>query len=427
MNTSQSYIDFIEGNLAPDEELQFAQNLATDDEFRSGFKSFMEITSSVNSNSATFAPSFAETNSIYEKLGYITPNTAAPALLLNQAGKALIFQKPLQFILTTIPTALLTFLITWFFIHPEYHKENSATLQSNNTSIIAPKLTDSKKQSNITRPIETKTIVKYIYVNNYPAVNSQNSDIFETTEQEPQTSKISEVNSDKGITNIDNLNLTLTTLINPTVHRGEVINDNPNLNLTTPDNTEININPELNYVNNSLSQIENPQFNTLSERKKLGLSFEIRNAATWNLPKETISPSYLSKLSNMAISLFYNFNKQWALGLDLRQETFFLKYNSFDEFKQEYIYEQQPNFVSYGIVARYSPIEYHGFKPFIQANISRNNFGIITRGNTGIQYELYPSFDFTVNLEYSYLFFNHQNTVYNGKKIGLNYGINYKF
>jgi len=405
MNTSQSYIDFIEGNLAPDEELQFAQNLATDDEFRSGFKSFMEITNSVNANSATFAPSIAETNSIYEKLGYITPNTAAPALLINQAGKTLLLQKPLQFILTAIPTALLTFLITWFFMHPGYHKENSTTMQSNNTSFIASKLTDSKKQLEPTRPIETKTIVKYIYVNNYPAVNSQNSDIVETTGQQPTTSEISNPNSDTELR----------------------MNDNQNLTLTSPYNSEININPELRFVNNGVGQIENPQFSKLSERKKLGLSFEIRNAATWNLPKETISPSYLSKLSNMAISLFYNFNKQWALGLDLRQETFFLKYNSFDEFKQQYIYEQQPNFVSYGIVARYSPIEYHGFKPFIQANISRNNFGIITRGNSGIQYELYPSFDFTINLEYSYLFFNHQNTTYNGKKIGLNYGINYKF
>ena len=113
--------------------------------------------------------------------------------------------------------------------------------------------------------------------------------------------------------------------------------------------------------------------------------------------------------------------------MDLRHETFYVKYDSYDEFNQQYIFEQQPNFVSYGLVARYSPIEFHGLKPYIQANISRNNFGVIARGNTGLQYELYPNFDFTVNFEYSYLFFNHQNTMYNGKKIGLNYGINYKF
>ncbi|MEI6089774.1 MAG: hypothetical protein WCR42_04940 [bacterium] len=404
MNHSQSYIDFIEGNLAPDQELQFAQNLATDEEFRSGFKGFMEITNSINANASTFAPTIAETSSIYQKLGYALPNAAGTAILTNHIGKVTLFQKPLQFILTAIPTALVTFIITWLLLHNGTQIGNSEQVHTTNTPVIASNLTESANSIQ-NKPIETQTIVKYIYVNNYPVVNSQNADIVETTQQEPQTSEISEINSDKDVR----------------------MNENSNFDLATPDNSEIIINPQLSYVNNSLSQIENPQFNTLSERKKLGLSFEIRNAATWNLPKETISPSYLSKFSNMALSLFYNFNRQWALGLDLRQETFFLKYDSWDEFQQQYIYEQQPNFVSYGIVARYSPIVYHGLKPYIQANISRNNFGVITRANTGLQYELYPNFDLTVNLEYSYLFFNHQNTMYNGKKIGLNYGINYKF
>lgn len=405
MNYSQSYIDFIEGNLAPNEELQFAQSLAGDEEFRSGFKSFMEITNSIHATASDFGPTIAETNAIYQKLGYVLPNAGNTALWLTQMGKTQLLQKPLRFLLTAIPTALVTFLATWFFMNQGFHKGNPEPVHTNNASIIATNYTEPTKDIEQPEQKETTTIVKYIYVNNYPVVDSQNSDLAETEEQNLQPSDISEISSDKAVT----------------------MTDNSNSLIITSDNTETTNIPELSYIDNIPQQIVNPQFNTLSERNKLGLSFEIRNAATWNLPKETISPSYLSKFSNMALSLFYHFNKQWAFGLDLRQETFYVKYDSYDEFNQQYIFEQQPNFVSYGLVARYSPIEFHGLKPYIQANISRNNFGVIARGNTGLQYELYPNFDLTVNLEYSYLFFNHQNTLYNGKKIGLNYGINYKF
>lgn len=203
----------------------------------------------------------------------------------------------------------------------------------------------------------------------------------------------------------------------------KILSSGINNNLVRNNNIQISRN---NQINNILNTENNYNYN-YNESKVLGLEIEVRSSSSWNLPKETVYPSEISKLHNMSLALLYGISDEFMIGLEIRRETFYVKYFSINEFNEKYIYEQQPNLTSYGALLRYKFINNEKLKMFTQNNLSVNYYGIIFRGALGFEYNLFPELSILGMLDYSGLYYQHQNNSNTSDKVSFLYGVNFKF
>jgi opacity protein-like surface antigen len=156
-------------------------------------------------------------------------------------------------------------------------------------------------------------------------------------------------------------------------------------------------------------------------------ALELNSSSFWNLPKETIYPQEIAKLYNMNIFLYYKLNRQLSIGIGARQETFYVKYNTIDEYSREYIYEQQPNLTNFELAVRYHPFDMAILDPYVQFNTGGSYYGYTLRAGIGSEIKVYENISFTLFLEYATLRFKHKDFWNDASKVGINYGINYKF
>jgi len=131
-------------------------------------------------------------------------------------------------------------------------------------------------------------------------------------------------------------------------------------------------------------------------------------------------------LNNFGISGLYNLNQNISVGLDFRQENFFINYHGFEGI-QEYNYYQQPNFSTISCLLRYKFYNFGNFKPFGQISVGANSLGFVTRGMLGTEYLIANNISLIVSGEYNKLFFNYQNNNFKSSKYSINYGFLYNF
>lgn len=406
MNNSKLFIDFVEGNLDTVTEREFSSKMATDEEFRNEFRAFVNITNSINKNIKAFAPTQSATGEVFAKLGYSIPNAAATAPVAGVAAKTALFNaKIIGLIISGALSASL--LIGLYYSNSEQKSVNSANSNQiiNNEAYVAKSIpaiesVEGKSDDNI-KPVKkiksskigfnSKNINKQNIALNSTAPDNENIDVIETKpellpialeERKPARFDLfaSEIHSSYNIN-------TRTDLAKP----GELI------------------------------------FNNFYETgKPLGLTLEIKNGFAWNSPKETISPAKTNVLKNTQIAIVYKLNSDFEVGADFRWETFYVTYTG-NELGWNFKYAQQPNFQTYGLLARYKFIQSDDFNSSVQTNLAKNSFGIIGRSSLGCDYKLSEEISLTARIEYSKMFFNHQGKQFNAQKFDLIYGINYSF
>jgi long-subunit fatty acid transport protein len=185
-----------------------------------------------------------------------------------------------------------------------------------------------------------------------------------------------------------------------------------------------NIQPEHSFV----SPIDNNFEYAYTPRKPLGLQIEWNASTAWMMPDASINPSSFAKFNNNSVSVFYELDNNWIIGAGLRQETFFQDFEGTDSRGERFRYEQQPNLTTYSLALRYRTNPFWGFCSLLsQGTVGLNNAGPVVRGSVGTEISLSNAFSFVVGLEYSNLFYKHQNSNYNSSKMGLVYGLNFKF
>jgi hypothetical protein len=168
------------------------------------------------------------------------------------------------------------------------------------------------------------------------------------------------------------------------------------------------------YSNNSL------------DFKDLGLTIELRNSSYWNTVNENVLPSEISKFHNMDIFVYKEILQNLLLGVGMRQETFYAKYYTVEN-GRDFIYEQQPNLTNYELAVRYLPYSIGFFKPLIQFNLGGGKYGYTYRGAIGSEINLIENFSILLTIDYATFNFFHKDIKNNSGKVGINYGINYKF
>ncbi len=396
--------DLADGVLDNEQETLLFSELAINEELRSEFKQLLSFNSAIKNNRSLFAVNESSTNAIFSAIGLPLAGanvaTATSGKLI--AGIGLTVSKYSQSIigasvatLTTAALFLLFFNPFNFFSNKENLNqnqkfnsqvliENDSTIQNSSIPTVnSNELVDNKSNS-------TNPNIKYIYIDRPIYI--------EKTEQD-KNSQIN--NSEIVINSIKNEPIILS----------------------------VNSNEFKKLSNQELPSFEYSPFDNIfiQSDDNLKIEFEIRSSQHWNTQVETITPSKIAEFNNTAISGLYNFNQNFAVGFDLRQETFFQKFQGSDKMGQLNVYEQQPNFTSYSFLLRYGYDVFENFKPIAQVTVGGTNVGFIGRFMTGFQYKFNQELKFILGMEYSNLFYNFQSTNFNSSKIGINYGISYSF
>jgi hypothetical protein len=389
MENFEIYYDLINGKLDDTTAKKLFSSLATDDEQRLDFNSYRSVSETIKNNLNTFQPGAELKNRIYAKAG-------VNMMLLDNQVPTHLSSNPEFFgskIFTGISSGILSgvvvYLLMQFVGFPSYLKNysNSFAEKSFAKNKTIP-VSESREIASDNKIIQ-KPIIKYIYVyrDNEKILESNNLDFNKT--QNPsikdviEIAKIKEFSHPKNSQFIENSNI-------------KSLNQNDIFDLSkTPDN--------------------------------LGLSFEFGSSQNWNIPRETLYPTEINQFNTLAFTVFYDINDFIKVGANIKQETFFMQYSGTEDIGSIFNYRQHSNLTTYSAVIRAFTGGYDIFKPYFQASVGANESGIVLRPQIGFEFQPNDNVSVNFGFDYSYFRFIHQNSWFTSDKVGINYGISYKF
>jgi hypothetical protein len=373
MNPTELIIEYINGDLPIDAESEFYSKLSINQSLRDELRMYKLIPKAAKSSLNAFVPDVNLTNSLFTSLGIAASSHNTP---LNINKNSNLIQNSKMMLVGGIIVFLLLSPFYYFF--------------GNKGNIViedkVPVIIKSASSIPIEKPIniqqKSKPIIKYVFI-----------------EKEKDIDKVDQNNI------IRNLNTINFVKKDKNIKINQVVSD---------------------FNSPNIRQESIPEFiESTNILEDWGLAIEMKSTANWTLPKETLFPSYMSKINNMDLAILYKLNDNFQIGADFRHETFFVKYRGLNSLNQTIDYEQNPNLYSYGIFGRYNIGEFSNINPFLQGMFSANNYGIILRSSLGLEYRILPQFGITAQAEYSTMNYQHQNNKFNAGKFSINYGIKY--
>jgi hypothetical protein len=392
--------DFADGTLDIEKEDDFYMRLSNDEELKSNLKNLLLMKSTLSRNENYFNPTSKATIGIFSTLGIAVPaGTIEQAPINPNSGSKLsnFIRVHKQGIISGIISSIATFIIVYFLMSHFHGNENkymqtAQVKQSEKNTVpliqnFEGTNKNGKSQINEINQTNAKPLIKYIYIHD----NANNSEL---------------IDNNKIINNSDNIVNILNSPISKT-EKSSLLSHN----------------------------LDGPKPITGIKNNKMLFSFipnndifvELRNMIVFNIPQPTISPNRYSEFNNLALTVFYEITDNGKVGLECRQETFFQKYKGTDLQGVNNIYEQQPNFTTVSLAYRYNFLNQNEYSLFGQLQLGGNIVGYVGRIMAGASYNAYDDLIFVAGIEYSNLYYRYQKQGFSSSKLGLNYGINYKF
>ena len=379
-------MEFADGTLDAGKEDKLFLLLSTDEEMKQQFKSHIGIKNAIKASAGNVVLPASSKAAVFSALSLDMPVTA---------GSASATSHKLLWSAATVSVAILAFL--FFFLNKN---ESGDTIPVNNSTTpaqqvekqVLPGTPHVISKSTESEKVSIKTVVKQ----NEPASSSILADN-ETSDAGKS------INEDKGMIAL--------------LNKSEL--DRSENSLTLNEGTQ-------NTLTSLSGNNYTPASSSISLNTNNALSLEFRGSSYRSTQTPTIDPKHYSPLNNMALALSYNINNNLSAGLDVRQETFFLRYNSIQNGEQ-FIYEQQPNFTTFSATVKYKLDGWGGFRPFASASAGANSIGFVGRAMLGAEYNVFGNFSIMLGVDFSNLTYTHQNNYFNSSKFGLNYGLIYSF
>jgi hypothetical protein len=160
---------------------------------------------------------------------------------------------------------------------------------------------------------------------------------------------------------------------------------------------------------------------------KLGLLVELRSAQYWQATNPDIEQSSIPLFYNGGIAVFYSLNEDFKIGIDVRNEHYYQKFQGTDENGNLYEYTQYPNYTSWGVSGRWNFMNYEFLNAFSQVSLGGTQTGGVGRIVLGSEFHASPTVKFIISFEGSTMAYKHQNNLYFSPKFGINYGVGLNF
>ncbi|MBX3042949.1 MAG: hypothetical protein KIT33_01755 [Candidatus Kapabacteria bacterium] len=396
MENIDRFTKYYSGEMNQIEEELFFSELALDNSVRDEFKTFYMINSSLSSIVSSYKPSEESKAKLFSKAGLVYSPAAITVAALT-ATKGTIISQIATYTMGKLGLILFGLIIGAGLMY----------LLNSQPENIALNNQPANNEERIIQILDSEKAIPIMSANNVDEISFTKS---------IKRNKIASNNSGKILTEdvgmeekeeLHTHNIQIKKCQIPDVH-----------------NFEGNIIPE--YKLNS--EIKNTEYyqKISTDFKELGLSVETRYSTYWNMVNENVQPSEFSIFNNIDIFVYKEVLQNLLLGAGVRQETFYAKYNSFEN-GRDFIYEQQPNLTNFELAIRYFPYNIEFFKPLIQLNLGGGNYGFTYRGAIGSEINLIDKFSILLTIDYATFNFFHKDIKNNSGKVGINYGINYKF
>lgn len=386
MDYSDKLTDFIDGELTPGEEREMFSALSYDDNLRTEYKSIVSMFNSIKSNINTYAPSEKMTMGVFSELGL---SNAVP--LPNKSNKIFSKNNIIPAAIGGIIAAIFTIAIMGFFFMPKAGKifaDSNANINPPNKEIASVPVITSESNSQ-TKPNHVK--IK-------PVINLENPPEIEEPKEENMVPPA----------------LNLISFSNPKSSGKNCGTQAPSFYFNE------NFQPQQNILYQPLAQSSNfnPEF-----------ELEIKNATTWDLPSADNRFQSSNVLNNMTATLFMFLNDNFAVGAEIRQESFYMTFTDYGSTGKGNIQniEQKPEITSYGVAAKFLPSKDNLFNPYIQTGVSFNSAGFVFRNELGFEIKPAEHLIFNIGAEYSRLTFQYKQNYFYSQKIGFFYGASYRF
>lgn len=419
MDYSELIHNFIDGEIGAPEEENLFSALADNPTLRTELKNFIDFEKAAKSDIAAYIPPVESTSGIFSTLG--VSQVAGVGASVGAAVSSGFWTRYGLLLFTNLATLLFTGALG-YFIFTSFNGTNSGIFQ------------DHPNKSTLTKNFNNNSNTQFPVVTNS---NSDNKSSIKSKIRYSQSRK--ELNKPSYITK-----------------KGEEIKPQGKQSVNPPEEiSSSNSNISLNEESFTSKDIENSKFNLIKQNpnsinsddveqddflpkesikyneypvffnflEKNNISLLVSGVESWSLPAATVEKSTNPFLRNSNIVLLYNLNPKLSLGLDLRQEFFFQSYKGFDKEQKELLYEQNTNYIAFGIIGKYNIFETKYFKPFGQIYLGGNKAGQIGRAMLGVEITPGKDYGFVLGLEGSALRYYHENNNFYSKKLGAYYGV----
>lgn len=399
MNEINKVLEFLDGDLGQMEERELFLNLSENEALRTQMRQIYSVNYSLNRNRNYFSPSAESTMGLFGKLGFSgkyldNKDSKRPGIMPwffdNLLNKSALIGAIIAFLATSAGFILFDYLNSKdsapeakYAAHSIFDNNDFAGNNKVAESIVTKELNQKQEQP----------IVKYVYLTKESGNDNKNN----LTEK-----------------NIENKNLEQENSLVKPEQKPDTIDKN-----TEPESKPLIIKPE---------QDNHDLLPDLAEAKKdYKYEIEYRGAYYRNLPKETIQPSQLAYFDNYSLAFLFKLYDGLYVGPEIRQEKFFQEFKDFTDFGMPATYQQQPNFTTLNLMLRYSSSKVIGINPMVQVETGYARTGWVNRIAAGFGINLSDNLEIIALGEYSHFLFNNNNSIYNTQKIGILYGLNYKF
>ncbi|MDA3844128.1 MAG: hypothetical protein PF588_07160 [Candidatus Kapabacteria bacterium] len=437
--------DFVDGTLDSAAESELFTSISANEGLRTELKEQLAIKDAVRNDTMAYSPSASSTTKVFSTLGFFAGASAISGAAVTGAATsgstggflAAYGGKLAASIIAGLASAVLTAAII-FSVLPD-SDETSGGSETTDISLVAESTVSEKSElvnNEQSKDVPTRSGFANAESNNKDHLNNRT------------TANNNSINSNIPLTRQESTAIAESSFLaaadnNKHNSFSDVADNNDSqsdLTLITP--TDLNgLSQHIALANSDASEqqtVELPQAdNSLDDMliitKLTPWSIEFRSNDDMQLHRESVMPAQHNLLNNTALGVYYALSDQFSLGVEYRRENFMQKFDETDANGIITIYEQQPNFNSYGAAFRYIP-KFARIDSWDMQTITQLSAGMTFSGEnsamSGIgrimiaeRYAPYPELAFIVGLEGSVLAYQHVNSMFRDYKLGFFYGI----
>jgi len=394
MNNSELLLEFLDGDLSPDQEDALFSALASNSDLRREMKDHLAISSAVRGDMEAFSPPVESTRHIFSTLGFqaLVPSPPPPAVPVGNPFR--------HYVLSGLVGAVVTAVLFWFFFPitgPQQQDFSASTRHDHRFTTPSLFMMAHHKLSRDQQPAASST----------PALGYEATRLtsnFPPPLFIPDEKIIEQALSPEPVAfSTDTAEQSL---------------GQPDVNTFNVDYSELDIQPVTERIE------ELGFFNLTGSRRntRMNLVLMMRGSESRTLPIGELPAGANPWFNDIAVGAYYGLSYEHQVGVEIGYEAFGKKYTINGE---NGMLERQsyPVLPWIGAVYRYSSRNIGKLYPYGQVLFGGTRLGPLSKGIIGLSYSPDSRTTLSLGLEGSLFMYRNQSKWVSSSKAGITYGI----